>query len=75
MTPGQGANAKKAGFGPLFRIRSCRIAGWSCCQFIRGQRRTGIVEGRDLCIEPFSIGDCPKAVHADLVDERYSQPK
>ncbi|WP_283195800.1 hypothetical protein [Rhizobium sp. AN80A] len=43
-----GANAKKAGFGPLFRIRSCRIAGWSCCQFIRGQRRTGIVEGHDF---------------------------
>jgi hypothetical protein len=47
---GHGANAKKAGFGPLFRIRSCRIAGWSCCQFIRGQRRTGIVEGhRFVC--------------------------
>jgi len=28
-----------------------------------------------LMIGPFSIGDCPEAVHADLVDRSYSQPK
>ncbi|WP_162725013.1 hypothetical protein [Rhizobium sp.] len=32
-------------------------------------------KGIVLFVGPFSIGDCPKAVHADLVDERYSQPK
>jgi hypothetical protein len=63
MTPKAYRKDKKSGPCPLFRIRSCRIAGLQSCQFIRGQRRSGIVEGH----HPFSIGRSADAAHANLV--------
>jgi hypothetical protein len=57
------SSEKKSGHCPLFRIRSCRIAGLRCCQYIRGQRRSGRSKG----IIPFSTGCDPKVAHADLL--------
>jgi hypothetical protein len=72
---GPGANAKKAGSA---RFSASGLAGLpvgdaasSSVVSVAPVSSKGVIAS----IWPFSIGDRPEAVHADLVERRYSQPK